>query len=60
MFIFGLPFLILLIVIPLWVFNRYKETGSTDSAIEILKKRYIRGEIDKREFVEKKKTIVSE
>jgi uncharacterized membrane protein len=32
-------------------------SGSSDSAVEILNKRYVLGEIDKKEYDEKKRTI---
>lgn len=34
-----------------------EDFGTGDSAMEILKKRYIRGDIDQREFEEKKKNL---
>ena len=39
--------------------GRHPEDGGTDSALEILKKRYAKGEISKEEFEQMKKDILS-
>jgi len=39
--------------------GQHREGGETDSALEILKKRYAKGEITKEEFEQMKKDIVS-
>jgi len=45
---------------PWWGPGGYhREDGETDSALEILKKRYAKGEITKDEFEQIKKDIVS-
>ena len=54
--IVGIVFLIRWIVISTRSTNQ--KTYHEDSALEILKKRYARGEIDKEEFEEKKKDLV--
>ena len=55
--IFGLIFLIL-VIIGLVLFIRYIwERKEQESALDILKKRYARGEINKEEFEEKKKDL---
>jgi len=44
---------------PWWYSERhYDRTKGTDSAMEILKKRYAKGEITKEEFEEMKKEIL--
>ena len=42
-----------------WLMNQSNQSGGThDSAMEILKERYAKGEIDRKEFEEKKKDLV--
>jgi len=38
--------------------HRYCDSSATDSALEVLKRRYARGEIRKEEYEEKKKDLV--
>ena len=40
--------------------EHHREDGNTDTALEILKKRYVKGEITKDEFEQMKKVILSE
>ncbi|QCU90979.1 SHOCT domain-containing protein [Thiomicrorhabdus sediminis] len=56
MWIFWL-ILIVLVLIGLKVI--FQQRGDSESALEILKKRYAKGEITKEEFEEQKKTLLS-
>jgi uncharacterized membrane protein len=48
----------LIIWLIVWLINKYgKQTGKTESAMEILKKRFARGEINKKRFEEMKKEL---
>ena len=49
---------IVLLIRLLVVSTKSGARGAEDSAIEILKKRYARGEIDKKEFDQKKKDLL--
>ncbi len=55
---------ILLVVLSVWLFAHIlrgpgERRSLTDDALEILKRRYARGEIDQNEFDEMKKNLVS-
>ncbi len=62
--IFQLLFWLILIGVIIWGVksiserNRKSTRSSEESALNILKKRYARGEIDKKEFEQKKKDLL--
>jgi putative membrane protein len=47
-----------LIFLIRWLVGMTKSTKAEDSALDILKKRYARGEINKEEFEQKKKDLM--
>jgi putative membrane protein len=67
--IFPLMFIVFMIVMVFWMFRRgsmgcmwrdhmmHRHDASTESALDILNKRYAKGEIDKQEYEEKKAAI---
>jgi putative membrane protein len=47
-----------LIFLIRWLFGMTKSVRVEETALDILKKRYVRGEIDKEEFEQKKKDLL--
>jgi len=62
MAIFWIAFIVVIVLFVKWLFHQGKtETrgpAQDESALEILKKRYAKGEINKEEFEQKKKDIL--
>jgi putative membrane protein len=63
--LFGSIFMILfwaaIILLIIWLYKQIRgpqEAARTESALDILKKRYAKGEIDNKEFEEKKKDLI--
>lgn len=57
-FVFKILFLGLIIWLIVWLINKYsKQAGKTESAMEILKKRFAKGDINKKQFEGMKKEI---
>lgn len=59
--IFWIVFLVGLVLLAVWAFQRFAAGGGGprggESALDILKKRYARGEISKEEFEERKRDL---
>ncbi|MDD5686564.1 MAG: SHOCT domain-containing protein [Elusimicrobia bacterium] len=58
MIVFWILVIVGIIFISKWSIDRGKGKSEGDSALEILKKRYAKGEISKTEYEEKKKDIL--
>jgi len=60
MWIFWIAVLVGLVFLIKWIVQQSSigETKDKDDALEILKKRYARGEIDQEEFEQKKKDLL--
>jgi putative membrane protein len=61
MWIFWILVIVGLVILIKWIVqqNRPGESRVGDSSLEILKRRYARGDIDKQEFEYKKKDLLS-
>ena len=61
MWIFWIAVIVVLVFFIKWLVqqSRPSETRQEESAMEILRKRYAKGEIDKEEFEKKKKDLLS-
>ncbi|MCK4644893.1 MAG: SHOCT domain-containing protein [Candidatus Aminicenantes bacterium] len=61
MWIFWILVIVGLVFLIKWIVqsNKLAESGIGDSSLEILKRRYVQGEIDKQEFEQKKKDLLS-
>lgn len=61
MWIFWILVIVGLVFLIKWIVQQNKagESKAVENSLEILKKRYARGEIDKHEFEQKKKDLLS-
>ncbi|MEK7396816.1 MAG: SHOCT domain-containing protein [Candidatus Poribacteria bacterium] len=60
MMIFGLLLMVGIVLLVAWLFRHYSigDRYRDETPLEILKKRYARGEIDKDEFEQRKKDLM--
>jgi putative membrane protein len=61
MWIFWIAVIVGIVFLVRWIVQQTRsgQGKSEESSLEILKKRYARGEIDKKEFEQKKKDLLS-
>ncbi len=61
MWLFWFLILVGIVLLVFWLSrqNRPTESKKSEDALEILKKRYARGEIDREDFMERKKDLLS-
>jgi putative membrane protein len=58
MLAFWIAVIVGIVLLIRWLATSTRGGGSAESALEILKRRYARGEIDKKEFEQKKKDLL--
>lgn len=62
MILFWIAFIVVIVLVIKWLFQQGKTDtrppAQEESVLEILKKRYVKGEINKEEFEQKKKDIL--
>lgn len=57
MWIGGILLFLLILMIVFWIINAGQKKQGKNSALDLLKERYAQGEIDQKEFLEKKKDL---
>jgi putative membrane protein len=53
----GIAVTVLIVVLVILLIKRNHKTGSTDEALELLKLKYVKGEITEEEFQQKKSVL---